>query len=442
MMKGGLRKTVTAAAAVCMMIAGSAHAADGTKTVMEVNGTAVSAGTFAAYARYAQAQYYGYYEQMHAMFGGEMGDEFWNQKIQDDGESVGENESEAETASSAAEDAVKKELGKPSDRGEEYRVQLAASLADMVLSEQKMKEYGVEIPKDLKKKIDKTAEEYFGKNDPETFRKDGTSVDDVRRFLELEAAQVLVEDAVEKSLQVTVSDEEAGMSTVTYAKFSPSDFMPSEEATESVSEAEAATESAVDETEAETEAPDYEALAREAAEGVVADMLASEAPETADVYALAQERDPASLVSTDSFGTDGTGSSLPQEVVDKAKDLSDGEVLGEVVESDGVFYAVRMDDSFDEAATETRRSEIEDEKRGEFYEETVRKWEAEADLKVYGKALAKISINDSTVFSLKESLPEETESDEDDWRISAEKGEETESSAPAGTFESAETETE
>ena len=437
MRKGRFAETIAAVAAACMLIAGQASAADGTKTVMDVNGTAVSAGTFAAYARYAQAQYFGYYEQMYAMFGGEMPDAFWDEPAAEDGEAVQEGESEGEGAS-GAEDLLKKELGAPTDKGEDYRIRLAASFADMVLSEQKMKEYGVEIPDGLKTEIDKAAEKYFKENDPSAFRKDGTTQEDVRRFLELEAITVLTEDAVKKSAEVEVTDDEARMSSVTYAKFSPDDFKPEENADESVSEEETEAEGAAEETEAETE--DYGSLAKAAAEAVLGELLASDAPETEDVYALAQEKDPKSAVSTDSFGTDGIGNYLPADVIEAAKDLSDGEVLGEVVESDGIFYVMRMDDSFDENATETKRSEIEETKRGEFYDETVKKWEADADLQFYGKALSKISIDDSTKFSLKEAVPEETESEETDWKVSVEPVEETETSASTGVFESVQTE--
>lgn len=154
--------------------------------------------------------------------------------------------------------------GNGSTMGDMIKSQTVTTLENMVLAEQKMEEYGVELTDDEKSTISEAAKQFLDDNGEEVLDKMGATQETVERYLTLRLIQNKMEPAMSADVDTEVSDDEAAQRKVQYAMFraeteaetEAESETDSEGTSESGSEAESEviSETTLAETEAVTEA--------------------------------------------------------------------------------------------------------------------------------------------------------------------------------------------
>lgn len=139
------------------------------------------------------------------------------------------------------------------------------------------------------------------------------------------------------------------------------------------------------------------------------------------------------IFTNDSDDEDITNS-YDDAVVEALRTLKDGEVYGELVETDSSIYILRMDNVKDDDATASKKESLENTKRTAYYSDTTGKWLEDADITVNNKVLDKLEITDDHVFSIKE-----VEADTADSSADAEATEETDATDGSEDTEASDT---
>ena len=139
------------------------------------------------------------------------------------------------------------------------------------------------------------------------------------------------------------------------------------------------------------------------------------------------------IFTNDSDDEDITNS-YDDAVVEALRTLKDGEVYGELVETDSSIYILRMDNVKDDDATASKKESLENTKRTAYYSDTTGKWLEDADITVNNKVLDKLEITDDHVFSIKEVAADTADSSAD-----AEATEETDATESSTDAEAADT---
>lgn len=230
------------------------------------------------------------------------------------------------------------------------------------------------------------------------------------------------EDATEASLTEAAADKTESADTEEATEGAENETV-SEEETEADSEA-----STEAETETETEELDPElAAAREEARAQ-AEAFLEEVKGGADfteaAEAAAEENENVGS-STFTFGEDDT---YPDEaIIEATAGLEDGTLVEQVVQVNNGFYVLRVDDAFDEAATEEKKESIVAERKSEAVNALYEEWMEEAEFTVDEDVL------DQMVFDM--SLTLETEA-------ATEAAAEAESQSEAGSEAAAESQSE
>lgn len=230
------------------------------------------------------------------------------------------------------------------------------------------------------------------------------------------------EDATEASLTEAAADKTESADTEEATEGAETEAV-SEEETEADSEA-----STEAETETETEELDPElAAAREEARAQ-AEAFLEEVKGGADfteaAEAAAEENENVGT-STFTFGEDDT---YPDEaIIEATAGLEDGTLVEQVVQVNNGFYVLRVDDAFDEAATEEKKESIVAERKSEAVNALYEEWMEEAEFTVDEDVL------DQMVFDM--SLTLETEA-------ATEAAAEAESQSEAGSEAAAESQSE
>ena len=101
--------------------------------------------------------------------------------------------------------------------------------------------------------------------------------------------------------------------------------------------------------------------------------------------------------------------SYDDAVVEALRTLKDGEVYGELVETDTNVYVLRMDQVNDEDKTASKKESLENTKRSNYYSETTQKWLDDAEITVNDKVAATLTITDDQSFTIKEVAADTTE---------------------------------
>lgn len=230
------------------------------------------------------------------------------------------------------------------------------------------------------------------------------------------------EDATEASLTEAAADKTESADTEEATEGAENETV-SEEETEADSEA-----STEAETETETEELDPElAAAREEARAQ-AEAFLEEVKGGADFTEVAEaaaEENENVGTSTFTFGEDDT---YPDEaIIEATAGLEDGTLVEQVVQVNNGFYVLRVDDAFDEAATEEKKESIVAERKSEAVNALYEEWMEEAEFTVDEDVL------DQMVFDM--SLTLETEA-------ATEAAAEAESQSEAGSEAAAESQSE
>lgn len=351
----------TAAAALAGVLAAGMLAGcgekklDGTKIVATVNGTEIPMGVLSLFARQQQAQTTALYQQF-------MGsaDNIWNQTAdQESGETYGSQ-------------AVKQSL---------------EQLELMCIMKEKAEDYDIEVTEEEQTSMEEAAKAFMEANDQETLETLAVTEDQVKMLLELETYMQKIHEPILEEAEVQLTDEEVRQSSFTYVSIS------------TVGE---------DLTEEDIEKK------KEQAQNILDKM--KEDPE-ADMKEAAKAEDENYTALTGNFTANETEDEdlkttvYPDQVLEALHTLKEGEVYGQVVETETAQYVLRLDKEFDEEATESKRSSATTAKKNAYYSETTEKWLEEAEITVDDKALKTLTITDEHVFTFKAEEPEEAEED-------------------------------
>lgn len=297
------------------------------EVALTVNGDEVTADIANFYARYTQAQYETYYLAYY-------GENMWG-NVKDD---------------TSYQSSVKETT--------------ADALADMLLMEDHMAEYGVELTDEDKAAIEKAAADFGEANSAEALAKVSGSDAAVERTLTLLTIQAKVANEISKTADLNVSDKEAAQKKIEYT------FFPLSE-----TDAEGNTVILTDDKK--------EALKEKA------EKFAAGAKDAADFAAYTTEAEETVLEAT--FSVEDT-TKLPEELADAVAGLKEGETTA-VVENANGYYVARMVSDFDVEATEAAKETIREERKNAKLEEVLAVWREEAEIKVNEKVWKKIDFD-------------------------------------------------
>ena len=307
--------------------------------------------------------------------------------------------------------------------GQAYGVTMKESvmndLKDMILMEQHMSDYNVELTDEEKAAIEETAKEFLAENSKDVLKVLAATEETVTRVLTLYTIQSKMQTAIEADVDTEVSDDEAAQKSIQYVYFTiPETESEAEDTTEAesgseedtteavtdaaeesgetvaetesetVSETETAAEEtseavsengtedaseAVSEndteeaTEAETEESAEKKETRETAQSVIDAVLGGETLEDA-VKAVDENKS----VTDYSYGADEE--TLNENLKNVADTLSDGEIAAEPVEGENGFYVVQMVSTFDREATDQKKEEIINDRKQELLNSVLEGW--------------------------------------------------------------------
>ena len=332
---------------------------DGTKTVATVDGTEIPMGVVSLMARQQQA----YTEAMYTAYFGGTGN-------------IWDTEADEETGESYGDQAVRDSL---------EQVEL------MYILKAKAADYNVEITEEDQEAIAEAAAQFMEDNSDETIEALAVSEDDVKTFLELQTYQERMYNAIIADVDTEVSDEESQQSGFTYVKVSTDAGDDEEELTEDeLAEKKEQAQEVLDSMK-----EDPEADMDEVASGIDDTLSALEG--TFSYYVSEDE--------------EASASAYPDEVLEVLRGLEDGEMCDEVIETDSGYYVVRMDQVYDEEATESEKESIISNRESTLYSDTTDQWKEEAEIKVDEDVLASLKITDSHSFTFV-STEEEISEDE------------------------------
>lgn len=307
--------------------------------------------------------------------------------------------------------------------GQAYGVTMKESvmndLKNMILMEDHMSDYNVELTDEEKAAIEETAKEFLAENSKDVLKALAATEETVTRVLTLYTIQSKMQTAIEADVDTEVSDDEAAQKSIQYVYFTiPEAESEAEDTTEAESGSEedtteaatdateesgetvaetesetvAETETAAEETseavsengtedaseavsendteeatEAETEESAEKKETRETAQSVIDAVLGGETLEDA-VKAVDENKS----VTDYSYGADEE--TLNENLKNVADTLSDGEIAAEPVEGENGFYVVQMVSTFDREATDQKKEEIINDRKQELLNSVLEGW--------------------------------------------------------------------
>lgn len=367
--------------------------------------------------------------------------------------------------------------------GQAYGVTMKESvmndLKDMILMEQHMSDYNVELTDEEKAAIEETAKEFLAENSKDVLKALAATEETVTRVLTLYTIQSKMQTAIEADVDTEVSDDEAAQKSIQYVYFTiPETESEAEDTTEAesgseedtteavtdaaeesgetvaetesetVSETETAAEEtseavsengtedaseAVSEndteeaTEAETEESAEKKETRETAQSVIDAVLGGETLEDA-VKAVDENKS----VTDYSYGADED--TLNENLKNVADTLSDGEIAAEPVEGENGFYVVQMVSTFDREATDQKKEEIINDRKQELLNSVLEGWATDS-FDIDEKVWDTVTFDDIITLKSTEAETEEGTDDTADTDIESETDSEAASETESATEE-------
>lgn len=336
---------------------------DGTQTVATVDGEEVTLGLASYMLRTDQAEMEGYYRMLAQNYGMD-GGEYWNTETED---------------------------GKT--YGEDVKDNVMSTIKELYVMRAHAEEYGVSITEEEQTAIDEAAQTFMESNDQETLDALAVSEEDLKTYMELYTIRQKMREPMVADVDREVSDEEAAQTRVTFVEIST-------EGTETDEDG-----NTVDLTDEE------KAEKKDQAQQVLDKVTAAEDPASADMDALAKEVDENLAAVERTFSSSGEGDeTTDQAIKDAVADLEDGQVVSQVVEGESAYYVVRLDQQFDEEATENEKDLIISDREDTQYESLVKEWTDAAEMEVEKSVWNRVKVTDAQPYELKEAQTEETDS--------------------------------
>ena len=250
---------------------------------------------------------------------------------------------------------------------ESVKSSVLKSLEDMILLEKHMKDYDVSITDEDKAMIKETTQQFLDDNSLDDKNLVSGNEKTVNRALTLMAVQQKMRTAIQAGTDTEVSDEEAAQKSMDYVFIS---YQTKDDSGNS-----------------KDVSDDEKAQLKSQAEAI-----ASGLKEGGDLNALAEEQ--GATVQTLTFDKDTTS---PEEDLIKAADaLGEGEST-DVIETEKGCYVAKVTSLLDRTATDSKKSQIVQERRTKLYDDTLKKWRKKADIKVHKDVWKKVSFQKVSV---------------------------------------------
>jgi foldase protein PrsA len=383
-------------------------------------------------------------------------------------------------------------FGSGSTLGEQAKSQVADTLAEALLAEQHMEDYGVTVTDTEKEQISSAAAQFMSDNDASVLEELNITQDSVERYLELMVIQDKMEEQMCADVDTEVSDEEAAQRRIQYVVFAPVTEEETEEETEVLTEEETAAEETAAEEETETlteagetqteeetaalteedstktqSADETETEAVEAETTSETELTAETELEEAETETEAETEDPetiaarerayeqaAEMIAQVQAGTDfaeaaealgktasentfGADYSLT-ELVEATDGLEDGTLVEEpILVSTGSYYVVQVVSQLDREATDEEKESIVEDRKDECIQSLYEEWSDAGEITTDEDVIATITFD----YHLAQPEEAETEAAEIETEALTEVLEaETEAETEAKTEETTETE--
>ena len=250
---------------------------------------------------------------------------------------------------------------------ESVKSSVLKSLEDMILLERHMEDYDVSITDEDKAMIKETTQQFLNDNSLDDKNLVSGNEKTVNRALTLMAVQQKMRTAIQAGADTEVSDEEAAQKSMDYVFIS---YQTKDDSGNS-----------------KDVSDDEKAQLKSQAEAI-----ASGLKEGGDLNALAEEQ--GATVQTLTFDKDTTS---PDEDLIKAADaLGEGEST-DVIETEKGCYVAKVTSLLDRTATDSKKSQIVQERQTKLYDDTVKKWRKKADIKVHKSVWKKVSFQKVSV---------------------------------------------
>lgn len=250
---------------------------------------------------------------------------------------------------------------------ESVKSSVLKSLEDMILLEKHMEDYDVSITDEDKAMIKETTQQFLNDNSLDDKNLVSGNEKTVNRALTLMAVQQKMRTAIQAGADTEVSDEEAAQKSMDYVFIS---YQTKDDSGNS------------------KDVSDDEKVQLKSQ----AEAIASGLKEGGDLNALAEEQ--GATVQTLTFDKDTTS---PDEDLIKAADaLGEGEST-DVIETEKGCYVAKVTSLLDRTATDSKKSQIVQERQKKLYDDTVKKWRKKADIKVYKGVWKKVSFQKVSV---------------------------------------------
>ncbi|MGI6055503.1 MAG: hypothetical protein ACOYBD_00765 [Bilifractor sp.] len=322
---------------------------DGTKTALAVGDENVSLGTAAFFLRYQQATT----TYMLKQYGLSSGT-FWSNQY---------------TAATSSQDAM--------TYGDNLKSSVKDTIVQDVLLRAHASDYSVTIPDELATQIADAAKTTYEKNQKK-LDKIGVSEDNIKEVLELQTYQQLMFDPMTADTDTNVTDDEAKQSSITYARIA-------------LTKTDSSTGTTTDATD------DEKATYKKELEELLTQVKDSGDVANADMKTMASNLDSTNIACTTySYGADDTV--MPSAVIDAANSLSDGEIYDGVIDTGDYYYLVRMDKTFDQDATETKKQSIVSERKQTNYNNKIQEWKDAVQV-VEESPWKKLEVNDTDAYT-------------------------------------------
>lgn len=321
-MKVNHKALAAAGLCICMALGVTAcgnDAPDGTKTVATVGEKEMKLAEANFILRYQQSQSESMYENM-------VGADIYSKDLYGNGTTFGDTMKEG----------------------------VINTVRDYYILEEKAADYGVSLTEEEKEKISAAADAFLEANEEYTKEQMTADKKTVERVLTLMTIGTKTSDAIAEEADVTVTDEEAAQRGFSYVTISKN---------------------VQKEDGGESEPLSEEALA---AEKEKLEKLAEELKADAGFTAAAEAE--GLTAATGAYSADNTGA-YPKEVIAALDALKEGEV-SKIVETDTTLYLLQLTAETDEAATQARKSSLENQKKAEYYNELMEKWREEYPLEI------------------------------------------------------------
>lgn len=250
---------------------------------------------------------------------------------------------------------------------ESVKSSVLKSLEDMILLEKHMEDYDVSITDEDKAMIKETTQQFLDDNSLDDKNLVSGNEKTVNRALTLMAVQQKMRTAIQAGTDTEVSDEEAAQKSMDYVFIS---YQTKDDSGNS-----------------KDVSDDEKAQLKSQAEAI-----ASGLKEGGDLNTLAEEQ--GATVQTLTFDKDTTS---PDEDLIKAADaLGEGEST-DVIETEKGCYVAKVTSLLDRTATDSKKSQIVQERQTKLYDDTVKKWRKKVDIKVHKGVWKKVSFQKVSV---------------------------------------------